>query len=77
LIAGVSFVDDSRVSVSVRGVMFGERNPFVAEVQTTTEGQPQKVRFKTMRFTKAGIQDWARWVLVPDAEVYNNVPCRE
>jgi hypothetical protein len=29
-------------------------------VQTTADGKPQKVCFKAMRFTQAGIQAWAR-----------------
>ena len=43
--------------------------PFVAAVQTLADGQPQKVCFKAMRFTQAGIQDGARRVLAPEAEV--------
>jgi hypothetical protein len=41
----------------------------VAAVQTLADGQPQKVCFKAMRFTQAGIQDGARRVLAPEAEV--------
>ena len=46
--------------------------PFVAAVQTTADGKPQKVCFKAVRFTKAEIQDWARRVLAPEAEVYSD-----
>jgi hypothetical protein len=46
--------------------------PFVAAVQTTADGKPQRVCFKAMRFTKVGIQEWARRVLAPDAEVYSD-----
>lgn len=46
--------------------------PFVAAVQTTADGKPQKVCLKAMRFTKAGIQEWARRTLAPDAEVYSD-----
>ena len=46
--------------------------PFVAAVQTTADGKPQKVCFKAMRFTKAGIGGWARRVLAPEAEVYSD-----
>jgi hypothetical protein len=47
--------------------------PIVGTVQTTAEGKPQRVCFKKMRFTRAGIQDWARRPLVPDAEVYSDI----
>jgi len=46
--------------------------PFVAAVQTTADGKPQKVCFKAMPFTKAGIQDWANRALHPDAVVYSD-----
>src|SRR5271156_3398606 len=46
--------------------------PFVAAVQTTADGKPQKVCFKAMRFTKAGIQDWANRAIHPDAQVYSD-----
>jgi hypothetical protein len=43
-----------------------------AAVQTTADGKPQKVCFKAMRFTKAGIQDWANRVIHPEAQVYSD-----
>jgi hypothetical protein len=46
--------------------------PFVAAVQTTAEGKPQKVCFKAMRFTKTAIQAWASRTLAPEAEVYSD-----
>ena len=46
--------------------------PFVAAVQTTAGGKPEKVCFKAMAFTKAGIQDWANRAIHPDAQVYSD-----
>ncbi len=46
--------------------------PFVVAVQTTADGKPQKVCFKAMAFTKAGIQDWANRAIHPDALVYSD-----
>lgn len=46
--------------------------PFVAAVQTTADGMPQKVCFKAMRFTKQRIEDWAKRALHPDAVVYSD-----
>ena len=46
--------------------------PFGAAGQTTADGKPQKVCFKAMRFTKADIQDGARRILAPEAEVYGD-----
>ena len=46
--------------------------PFVAAVQTPADGKPQKVCLKAMRFTKTGIEAWARQTLAPDTEVYSD-----
>jgi transposase-like protein len=46
--------------------------PFVAAVQSTADGKPQKVCLKAMRFTKASLSEWARQTLAPDAEVYSD-----
>ncbi|MGQ0501177.1 MAG: IS1595 family transposase [Panacagrimonas sp.] len=52
----------------------GSKNkvPFVAAVQTTADGKPDKVCFQAMRFTKAAIQDWANRAIHPDAVVYSD-----
>jgi hypothetical protein len=46
--------------------------PFVAAVQTSVDGKPEKVCFKAMRFTKEGIQDWANQALHAEAVVYSD-----
>lgn len=45
---------------------------FIAAVQTSLDGKPQKVCFKAMRFTKTGIQDWAHRAIDPDAVVVSD-----
>lgn len=42
--------------------------PFIAAVETSPDGKPLRVCFESMRFTKHGIQDWARRRL--DAECH-------
>ena len=46
--------------------------PFAAAVQTTADGKPQKVCFKAMRFTKAGIGEVGRQTLAPGIEVHSD-----
>ncbi|HXG29856.1 MAG TPA: IS1595 family transposase [Nevskiales bacterium] len=46
--------------------------PFIAAVQTSLDGKPERVCFKAMRFTKDGIQDWANRVIHADALVYSD-----
>jgi ribosomal protein L37AE/L43A len=46
--------------------------PFLVAVQTGTDGKPERVCFKVMRFTKDGIQDWANRAIHADATVYSD-----
>jgi hypothetical protein len=48
------------------------REPFIAAVQTNSDGKPQKVCFKALRFTKSDIQDWAHRAIDPEAVVVSD-----
>jgi transposase-like protein len=75
ILTGRVEIDDAYLGgehAGTRGRGSENKVPFVAAVQTTADGKPQKVCFQAMRFTKTGIQDWARRVLAPDAEVYSD-----
>jgi hypothetical protein len=68
-------IDDAYLGgehAGTRGRGSENKVPFVAAVQTTTDRKAQKVCFKAMPFTKAGIQGWARHTLAPEAEVYSD-----